>query len=123
MAGAGLSTVQDYVNDARTLLQDKISPFRYSDDELVTALNIALLDTRRVRADLFLGDGTATSLSSVQNFTVPDTTVVNIEQAFRLAVLFGVCAHALARDQEDVQDARSAAFMELWRKKLLSLDA
>lgn len=119
---AALVTITDYVDDTRTLLQDKISPYRYSDAELLVAMNVTLLDTRRLRPDLFLGDGTTTTLSLIQSFAVLDTTVVNIEQGFRLAVLFGLCAHALARDQEDVQDARSAAFMKLFRDKMLTLD-
>lgn len=119
---ATLSTVTDYVDDTRTLLQDKIAPYRYTDAELLVAINVTLLDARRLRADLFLGDGTTTRLSDVQSFTAVDTTVVEIEMSFRLAVLFGMCAHALARDQEDVQDARSASFMKLFRDKMLTLD-
>jgi hypothetical protein len=119
---AALATVTDYVNEARTLLQDKIAPYRYADDELMSALNVTLLDARRLRPDLFLGDGTTTSLSEVQSFITLDTTAVNIEQGFRLAVLLGVVGHAIARDQEDVQDARADAFLKKFRDKLLTLE-
>ena len=46
-----LDTVQDYITDARVLLQDLISPYRYDDPSLLTALNVALLEARRLRAD------------------------------------------------------------------------
>ncbi len=115
-----LSTVEDYVADARVLLQDVIIPYRYSDPELCTALNVTLLDVLRLRADLYLGDGTTTDLNGVDAFLTVDSTPVNIEPPFRLAVVFGICAHALARDQEDVQDARSQAFMALFTAKLNS---
>jgi hypothetical protein len=119
---ASLETVEDYIDDARTLLQDKIAPYRYTDDELLVALNGVLLDTRRLRPDLFLGDGTSTDLADVQTFTSVDTTEVDMEQGFRQAILYGMIGHATARDQEDVQDARSDKFMALWRTKLMTLD-
>src|SRR5579859_6626115 len=38
-----LATITDYINDGRTILQDTIAPYRYTDDTLVTAMNVALL--------------------------------------------------------------------------------
>lgn len=119
---ATLETVSDYVSDARTLLQDVITPYRYLDAELVIALNVTLIDTRRLRPDLFLGDGTTTTLDDVQSFDAVDTTVVVMDQGFRLAVLYGLLAHAIARDQEDIQDQRSAMFLKMWRDKLMGTD-
>lgn len=120
---ATLSTVSDYVSDARTLLQDTIAPYRYDDLSLVVALNVTIDDTRRLRADLFLGDGTTTNFDVIPSFSAVDSTVVEIENGYRLAILMGMIAHAIARDQEDVQDARSGVFMKLWRDKLMSTDA
>lgn len=112
-----LETVADYIADVRTLLQDVISPYRYTDAELVTAFNITLLETRRLRPDLFV----YTDSRRVQNFATTgsafganDTTEVNIEPQFRLALVNGICAHALMRDQEDVQDARASSFMAIF---------
>lgn len=117
-----LATVTDYVNEARTLLQDTISPFRYTNAELLSALNMTLLDARRLRPDLFLGDGTTTTLAAIDQFTAVNSDPVNIEQGFRYAVLFGMCSSAITRDQEDVTDQRAAGFMKLFRDKLLTLD-
>jgi hypothetical protein len=44
---------------------------------------------------------------------------VPLEQPFRLAFVFGLVAHALTRDQEDVQDARATTFMNLFYDILL----
>jgi hypothetical protein len=49
-----LETVADYVDDARVLLLDQVQPYRYDDTSLLTALNVALLEGRRLRADLFV---------------------------------------------------------------------
>lgn len=120
---ATLETVTDYVNDARILLQDTISPYRYEDTELAAALSITLDDTRRLRPDLFLGDGTTTLFADMPSYTAVDSTVVPIENGFRNAILMGMIAHAIARDQEDVQDARAGVFLKMWRDKLVTTDA
>lgn len=120
---ATLETVSDYISDARTLLQDVIPPYRYEDLDLVVALNVTIDDTRRIRPDLFLGDGTLTNFNNIPSFAAVDATVVDIENGFRLAILLGLIGHAIARDQEDVQDARAQVFMKLWRDKLMSTDA
>lgn len=113
---SALETVSDYISDARTLLQDTISPYRYDDPSLIVAFNVTLLEARRVRADLFVFNHT-----HVPSYTIVDTEEVCMEQPFRLALVYGTCAHALARDQEDVQDARAAAFMRLFYEILLGV--
>ena len=48
-------TVADYAATARSQLQDLVGPpYRYSDDDIVGALNQALAEMGRVRPDLFL---------------------------------------------------------------------
>ncbi len=121
---SALHTVSDYLSDARTLLQDTIQPYRYDDPSLVLALNVTLMDARAKRPDLFLGDLTKTRFHHIGSFDPGDVDdEVHIEVQFRLAILYGTLAHALARDQEDTQDARSAAFMQLYTGKLLSVKA
>lgn len=102
-----LQTVQDYIEDARTLLLDRIAPYRYSDTSLIVALNLALLDGRRLRPDLFVykWGNRVPSYDAVSGQDVP------IEPQFRKAFVYGLVAHALLRDQEDVQDTRSSLFM------------
>ena len=117
-----LETVEDYVAEARTLLQDLIEPYRYTDAELLSALNMTLLDVRRLRPDLFLGDGITTTLDEIEQFAAVNADEVDIEQQFRYAVLFGVCASALLRDSEDDTDQRAGKFLKLFRDKLLTLD-
>lgn len=114
---SALDTVQDYITDVRTLLQDTISPYRYDDPSLLVALNVTLLETRRIRADLFVFH----EHDKVPYFDVVNTKPVHMEAPFRLALVYGTCGHALARDQEDVQDARSSAFMRVFYTMLLGI--
>lgn len=112
-----LEVVSDYIADARTLLQDVIAPYRYDDDSLVTAFNLALLEGRRVRPDLFV----VRHNDKVPFFQQNNGETVHIEPQFRVAFVYGLCGHALARDQEDVQDARATSFMNLQNTILTGL--
>jgi hypothetical protein len=112
-----LDTVADYVADARTLLQDKIEPYRYDDPSLLVALNLTLLEARRLRSDLFVFNLQVNG--QTQAFTEVDDTYVEMEPAFRLSILHGLVAHALERDQEDYQDQRSSAFMGMFTAGLV----
>jgi hypothetical protein len=112
-----LQTVVDYVNDARTLLMDVIPPYRYDDPSLLIALNITLLEARRLRADLFVFN--LPVKGQVQAFTAVDDTYVDMEPQFRLSILHGLCGHALERDQEDVQDVRATTFLGMFNAGLI----
>ena len=106
MAYLNLESVSDYVQDARTLLLDRIAPYRYDDTSLLVALNLALLDGRRIRPDLFVYKHG----NRVPSYSQVDGQRVPIEEQFRKAFVYGMVSHALARDQEDVQDQRSNLF-------------
>ena len=112
---SALVTVADYVSDARVLLQDTVAPYRYTDTELVTGLNFALMECRKQRIDLFLGQ------TSSQTFSVVDTTAVKMDEMYRTALLYYMCGHAQLRDDENTTDQRAEAFFNMSRAKLLTL--
>jgi hypothetical protein len=118
-----LETITDYINDGRTLLQDTLTPFRYQDSELVTAMNVALLEGRRLRPDLFLYQRNITGQRGVQSFQANDGTTLHMEEQFRLAFLHGMVAHAIERDQEDIQDERAGVFMNIFNTILVGAQA
>ena len=109
-----LEAVEDYVTDARVLLLDTVIPYRYDDGSLLIGMNSTIAQIRRLRPDLFVY-----SHEALPAFTAVDDTVVNIEAPFRLALVYGMVAHALARDQEDVQDARATSFQGLFENILI----
>lgn len=112
---AALDTVSNYISRARVLLQDGTAPFRYADSELIDALNSCMMDTRRLRPDLFLP-----AFNTLPFFVANDTTAVAIDPMYRMAVLYYVCGQAQIRDEENTQDPRAAEFISLWRGILLS---
>lgn len=108
MPTAPLTTVNDYVSDARVQLLDTVAPYRYTDDQLLTALNMSLLEARRIRPDLYFGRWH----SDVPYFASVDAAPVPIEPQFRLGFVFGIVAYAMMRDDEDVMDARVNSFYD-----------
>lgn len=107
-----LNTVADYIADARTQLQDIVPGYRYDDRSMLTAMNIALLEARWLRADLFVYN--LATKGQVQSFTAVDDTKVAIEPSFRPAILNGIIGHVLKRDQEDYQDARASSYLSMF---------
>lgn len=117
MRNGTLETVQDYITDSRVLLQDTIQPYRYDDDSLLAAFNMALLEGRRLRPDLFIyrhGE-------KVPYFPAISGAEVCIEPQFRQAFVFGTCAHAMSRDQEDIQDTRATSFNDNFHDYLIGV--
>lgn len=107
-----LDTVADYVSLARTLLMDTYDgPYRYSDADLVTALNLSFMETKKVRPDLLIG-------KTLPNFSANDTTAVDIDEMYRVPLVYYMCGHAQMRDEEGNQDARAAGFFSLFRAQM-----
>ena len=111
-----LGTVADYVAQARIPLQDQVEPFRYATDDLVQALNMSVMQARRIRPDLFLK-----TFSSLPSFSAADTTPVEVDPQYRVAFLYFIVGHAQLRDEEDTQDARAAAFINKFVSQLVSV--
>ena len=117
---ATLATVGDYVKEARVLLQDTRVPYRYPDNEIVTAFNIGLQEAYRLRADLFLG---------ALEFTVPDfdpaalTTPVPIEAGYRQSFVYYMVGRIQLRDQEDSTDQRAGALLQKFVGQMLTIQS
>lgn len=112
-----LHTVQGYVTGVRSLLLDKIKPYRYSDTAILVGLNLALLEGRRLRPDLFL----CRYGNEVPQYEAVSGELVPVEQQFRLAFEYGIAAHVLLRDEEDIQDDRANNFLEKFHDILVGV--
>lgn len=103
---AALDTVAKYITSARVLLQDTVSPYRYSDTELVLALSFAILEARGIRPDLFYDEDFV-----LPSYTANDGTEVPIAEPYRVAFLYYMVGHAQLRDDEPTQDNRASALL------------
>lgn len=115
-----LDTVQDYVDRARVLLLDQVEPYRYPTLDLVEALNMGVLEARRLRPDL---------LKSYFRATLPEfstaamSAAVPIDPQYRVAFVYYICGQAQLRDEENTQDTRAAAFLNKFVAQLQTAQA
>jgi hypothetical protein len=100
-------SVEQMIKGVRNILLDKIRPYRYSDVSLIAALNITLLDARRIRPDLFI-DRYGIEIPQYEEVS---GAIIPIEAQFRLPIEYGIAGHALLRDEEDIQDSRANTFI------------
>lgn len=117
MASDYLVSVQDYITDARTILLDTVNPPRYSDDDMLVALNVTMLEARRLRPDLFVYK----HYNRVPMFAAVSGETVPIEPQFRLPVVYGIVAHAMLRDEEDVPIERANSFLQKFQSMLTGI--
>jgi hypothetical protein len=98
------ATVADLVADARILLQDTIVEYRFSDADLLRALNKGLLEMKRLRPDLFIA-------RSVPNYTAVNTTEVDVEDVYLVALTDYMVGQVQLRDDEETTDERATMFI------------
>jgi hypothetical protein len=115
-----LDTVVDYLAQARVLLQDKTYPPRYPDFELVEALNLGMMEARRMRPDIFLGD--APTLSTVPSIGATDP-MSQVDVQYRVPLLYYMVGHAMQRDEEENNENRAIAYKQRFAGMLLSVAA
>lgn len=113
-----LTTVQDYITAARTLLQDEMLPYRYRDEELAESLGFALMDARKMRPDLFLE--TSGLVVDIDRTTALDTLIV-FEPMYRRALVYSMVGSAFLRDEEEASQAQAAGFMNHFVANLLTV--
>lgn len=98
LASVLLDTVRDTLQDLKGV--------RYKSDSLIRALNLGILEIRRVRPDYFIGQYTAPTaqvLAESDEVPVPEICVPSL-------VLY-TAGFAEMRDDEYTADGRAAAFM------------
>lgn len=111
------TTAADYLTEARRLLQDETAPYRYPDVDMLGALNLAVLEARRLRPDLFLSN-----FSALPNVSTTGSAI-SIEPMYQSALVYYVVGRMELRDAEDDKDARASNLMNKFVGQLISLPA
>lgn len=118
VATSALQTVGQILTEARVLLQDRFEPYRYSDNELVEALNIGMLEARRLRADLFIPSSFAVGWINTDDTVDLDATVA-MDPMYRPGLVYYVVGRAQLRDDEATTDQRAQTLMQKFLGQLL----
>ena len=133
------NTVTAYAKSVRNRLQDNIVPYRYTDDQVVDALNVALQEAQRIRPDVFLdlkyqqrvqpGDLDDGFISSYYDssdivyntdgsYNVSGGSLVPISSAYNDPIIWYMGAHLQFLDIEDTTDQRGVAFLTKFQQRL-----
>ena len=115
-----LLSVGDLIGQVRTLLQDTDNTsgsYRYSTDSIIMALNQGSADLFRIRPDLYLETGFVVKSYSIGHL---DENIV-VEPQYVSPLVFYVVGLVQARDDEQTQDARAAAFLQTFQKAVLTV--
>lgn len=108
------NTVGDLITQARVLLQD-VDGDRYTDAMMVQALNEGLLETRRLRPDLFRG-----RMGQVPQYTTAQLTAnLAYEPMYIPALVNYVVGRVQMQDQEEFSDARAGIFVNAFTSRLV----
>jgi hypothetical protein len=108
-----LETVADYLRESRILLQDFVEPYRYPDAALLRAMNMGFQEVRRLRPDL-LRRYLRTALPVYDDIHAS----VDMEEQYRLPLVWFITGYAQLCDDEEVQDQRAAGFVAMFMNTL-----
>lgn len=121
---SSLETVGAYLDESRRLLQDTIVPYRYPDIDLIEALNIGLMEARRLRADLFLP---LFEVGWFDSAATIDTTFkaqpVTFDPMYRSALVYYIVGRMQVRDDEATTDQRAGALLTKFTQQLLVISS
>jgi hypothetical protein len=136
-------TVTEYIAVARLGLQDGVSPYRYTDQTLLTALDIGVKEMSRIRPDMFLDlkyqqplrkgdtdDGLPPTYTPADIATNSDGsynpskgTLVPVPSKYVSALDWFINGWTQFLDVTDTQDQRAQGFMAKFQAHLTTLSA
>lgn len=123
-----MQTGQLAITQARSILQDRIEPYRYTDEEMVEVLNLALANIKRLRPDAFAG--TFTTSTTPQFYPdgdpspspgyLPLSDPWPVDEMFFSPTVVFLAGYAELRDDEFTVDSRAATLLQRFTGQLLS---
>jgi len=124
--------IQDYIRLTRSSLQDLIEPYRYSDQDMIDALNFVMTEIHRIRPDIFLdvkyqrplkrGDISAYAPGLITT-TTPVNTYVPVTMRYMHPIIWYMSGYLQTYDVADTQDQRAQAFMQKFQQQLMTVTA
>lgn len=114
-------TYQTALDEAREILQDTDTPYRYDSTILLNLLNRALQELGRIRPDAFW------STFVTDDIVIPEVTTLDLSTAFPLPMQFYlpvvsfIVAWAEVLDDEFTQDGRANMLLTQFKTQVMSL--
>lgn len=112
-------TLDNLVDESRLMLQDRRVPYRYTDSDVVEAINSGFREVKRIRPDLFVDYGAGIPLPSYTTGDLGSAVAFPINEAFFMAVVFYVVGKLQLGDDEFAVDNRAMTLLASFRSLLL----
>jgi hypothetical protein len=109
-------TIGNLVTEARILLQDTVTPYRYSDTNLYLNLNSCFGEARRIRPDLFFSLGYGNPLPSYDSSNA--NTPFPLSEMWYMPFVLYIVGMTEAQDDEFTEDNRAMTFLSAFTSKL-----
>jgi hypothetical protein len=103
------------LRQVRDILQDDAQPYRYPDETLVDAANLAIGEAWRLRPDLFFGPGLLTGLVP----SLPDTGPAPLPGFLDTALVAFVSGWAELRDDQFTTDNRASILLQSFSNAMI----
>lgn len=111
------ATIAEVVTRARELLQDTVTPYRFSDARVIGVLNAGFREARRLRPDIFL----------VVSFVTPefteaaatDSTLFPLDDQFMNVFINFIVGFTELSDDEFAVDGRANTLLITFRNQLV----
>ena len=112
-------TYSQVIERARRILQDlDAGNFRYGDQEMVDAVNDALLEVRRVRPDLFISVGFDPQDVDIADIAI---TFLPIEAYYFQTLVYLTSGYAMLRDDRFSLDSRAVNLLNKGVSQLITV--
>lgn len=110
-------TINDAIEEARVLLQDTVSPYRYPSEQLLAYLNNGLYELKRVRPDAWLSK-TGKDLPTYSNTTQDLAQPFPVSMIFFHPMVMLIAGMAELRDDEFTMDSRAGVLLQQFTANL-----
>jgi len=115
------------INEARTLLQDKIGTnggaLRYTDDEMFESINSMLAEVRTKRPDLFLPNGGLRKPLAFYQAATDMNVAFPLDTSVYSAFVYYLVGRAELREDTFSDDSRAVSMMNKAVSQLLSIQS
>lgn len=114
-------TYQTALDEAREILQDTDTPYRYDNTILLNLLNRALQELGRIRPDAFWSTFVTDDIVIPEVTTLDLSTTFPLPMQFYLPVVSFIVAWAEVLDDEFTQDGRANMLLTQFKTQVMSL--
>lgn len=111
-------TLDNVVDETRLMLKDRRVPYRYTDADVIEAINSAFGEAKRVRPDIFLVPGANIALPDFSPGQIGTAVVFPIDEMFFMAIVHYAVGKLQLGDDQFAVDNRAMTLLARFEQQL-----